>query len=85
MGNWSHSIRNEANGSNAPGRNRIHDEYSPGLNPYNSSGVKTLEAAPPVQSSPTHQSHPDEFIRTGIHDEYDLMPFWHIFVSILRV
>ena len=28
MGNWSHSGRKEANGSNALGRNRIHDEYS---------------------------------------------------------
>ena len=28
---WSHSIRNEANGSNALGKNRTHDEYSPGL------------------------------------------------------
>ena len=32
MGNWSHSLKNEANGSNALGRNRIHDEYSSGLN-----------------------------------------------------
>ena len=24
-------------------------------------------------------------IRTSIHDEYDLMLFWHIFLSILRV
>ena len=24
-------------------------------------------------------------IRTSIHDEYDLMLFWHIFWSILRV
>ena len=31
MGNWSLSFRNDANGSNALGRNRIHDEYSPGL------------------------------------------------------
>ena len=31
MGTWIHSVRNEANGSNALGRNRINDEYSPGL------------------------------------------------------
>ena len=30
-GNWSHSVRKEADGSNARGRNRIHDECSPGL------------------------------------------------------
>ena len=30
-GNWSHFVRSETNGFNAPGRNRIHDEYSPGL------------------------------------------------------
>ena len=29
-GNWSQSGRNEANGSNALGKNRIHDEHSPG-------------------------------------------------------
>jgi hypothetical protein len=26
-----------------------------------------------------------DFIRTSIHDEYDLMLFWHFFLSILRV
>jgi hypothetical protein len=26
-----------------------------------------------------------DFIRTSIHDEYDLMLFWHVFLSILRV
>ena len=31
IGNRSHAVRNEANGSNALGRNRSHDEYSPGL------------------------------------------------------
>jgi len=29
IGNWSHSVRKEANGANALGRNLIHDEYSP--------------------------------------------------------
>jgi len=31
VGNWSHSVRAEANSSNALGKNRIHDEHSPGL------------------------------------------------------
>jgi len=26
-----------------------------------------------------------DLIRTSIHDEYDLMLFWHMFLSILRV
>ena len=29
--NWSRSFRNQAKGSNAPGKFCIHDEYSPGL------------------------------------------------------
>jgi len=33
---WSYAIRNEANGSNALGKNRTHDEYSPG---FTGSGV----------------------------------------------
>ena len=32
IGNWSHSVRNEANGASAWGSNRVHDEYSPKLN-----------------------------------------------------
>ena len=28
---WSLSFRNQANGANALGKNRVHDEYSPGL------------------------------------------------------
>ena len=31
IGNWNHSVRNKTNGSNALGRNRIHDKHSPGL------------------------------------------------------
>ena len=45
VGNWSHSVRNEANGSNALGRNRIHDEYSPGSDCV---GVHCAACSPPA-------------------------------------
>ena len=46
IGNWSHSVRNEANGSNALGRIRIHDEYSPGLNRVDFGGGSALLPTP---------------------------------------
>jgi hypothetical protein len=51
IGNWSPSFKNETNGSNALGWNRIHDEYSPGLNRSNCRWLSLAEAS--VSSSTT--------------------------------
>ena len=45
MRNWSLSFRDQANGSNVLNRNRIHDEYTPRLNPDRAAGLGALALA----------------------------------------
>ena len=73
--------------------------YPPAWPPQNGTRVRTLHARDLTPTSiqgydfrrelkPFFQklgSRLNDFIRTSIHDEYDLMLSWHILLSILRV